>query len=307
MDEFELIRCFFERPFSPGIVSIGIGDDAAVLNPRPGRQSVVCTDTLVEGRHFLIGTSAHAIGWKCLAVNLSDLAAMGAEPIWATLALTLPEADPIWLKDFSTGFFELADATGVVLVGGDTTRGSCLTITVTVGGDVPMGQAIRRGGAHVGDTIWVSGFPGEAAASLRQRVSGQPEPERWCRHLDYPQPRLDLARQLRGQVHAMIDISDGLLQDMGHILKASQVGAVVEEARLPRHTQDGLKPLWEDVLCGGDDYELLWTAAEDCFWAGDVNLPLTRIGRVVAEPGLRVLGVDGQLQSVGMTTGYRHF
>ncbi len=306
MDEFELIQRFFNRPVQRELVHLGIGDDAAVLSLRSGRQLVVCTDTLVEGRHFLSGTSAHAIGWKSLAVNLSDLAAMGAEPLWATLALTLPEADPIWLKDFSTGFFELADQAGVALVGGDTTRGPC-TVTVTLGGDVPHGQAICRSGAQVGDGIWVSGYPGEAAASLRHRLAGLYEPDRWCRRLDYPLPRLDLSLQLRGQVHAMIDISDGLLQDLDHILQSSKVGAVLEEACLPRQTEKGMKPEFADILCGGDDYELLWTAPEHCTWVGDQHLPLTRIGRIVAEPGLRVCGLDQQIRPVQTTTGYRHF
>ncbi|HRA90908.1 MAG TPA: thiamine-phosphate kinase, partial [Acinetobacter sp.] len=213
MAEFSIIDQYFKRA-SASDVSLGIGDDSAIITPPSSQQLVICTDTLVAGRHFPLNTSAHAIGWKSVAVNLSDLAAMGARPHSILLALSLPNVDHQWLAEFSRGLFECCDQFGVALIGGDTTQSSQLTISVTALGWIEHGQAITRSGAQVGDYICVSGQIGDAAYALKHL--GHPLQQR----LNYPTPRCHLGQKLKGLASSMIDISDGLAQDLGHILKA---------------------------------------------------------------------------------------
>jgi len=315
--EFDLIRKYFEQPardVRPGDrrvrrVSLGIGDDAALLRPSAGMELAVSTDLLLEGRHFRAGADARKLGHKALAVNLSDMAAMGAAPRWATLALALPAADEAWLKEFAAGFFALAGRFGVELIGGDTTRGP-LSICVTILGEVPTGLALFRAGARPGDDVWVSGELGGAALAL-----AQPGIVAAARRLDEPEPRVELGERLRGLASAAIDVSDGFAQDLGHILESSSVGAVVEYELLPRpvdirEIRDG-KLQAQLVLCGGDDYELVFTApqanrAEVEALAADLKLALSRVGSVQSgEPRLQVLDPRGGPMPVGR--GFDHF
>ncbi len=312
--EFSLIDRFFARLTPPrDDVRLGIGDDAALLAMPAGRDLVLATDTLVAGVHFPEGTAAEAIGHKALAVNLSDLAAMGAEPAWATLALTLPAADEDWLAGFAAGFGELAARHGVALVGGDTTRGPRV-ITVTVAGRVPPGEALTRAGARPGDGIWVTGSLGDAGLALVLLQSGEPVPEVLRRRLDRPEPRLAAGRALRGLATATIDVSDGLVADLGHVLDRSGVGARLEVAAVPRsaalrEAADGAAAS-RLALAAGDDYELCFTLppAAEAEMAGRlaaIDCPVTRIGSIEARPGLRLIAADGtELPPPG---GFDHF
>lgn len=318
MREFELIRRYFTGHDAGTGVVLGVGDDGAVLQVPPDQELVISTDTSVAGVHFPPDLPARAVGHRALAVNLSDLAAMGAEPRWATLALTLPEVDEAWVAEFAAGFTALARLHGVALVGGDTTRGP-LSITVTVHGVVPAGQALRRAGARVGDVIAVTGTPGDAAGAL-MLIQGRLDPEVSGVHalamrFHFPEPRLAVGRALRGLAHACIDVSDGLLADLGHILSASGVGARLELAALPRSVPLELavpERLWRDLqTAGGDDYELLFTlAAAD--WpafaprAAELGCALTRIGSIEAEPGLRCFTQDGAVWQP-VRKGHEHF
>ncbi|WP_026958477.1 thiamine-phosphate kinase [Aliagarivorans taiwanensis] len=269
LDEFSLIERFFTREEQRADIALGIGDDAALLTPPDNHHLVVSTDTLVEGIHFLPDIPAHALGHKSLAVNLSDLAAMGAEPRWVTLALTLPEVDEQWLSEFSRGFFELAEFYNVSLVGGDTTRGP-LSITVTVHGVVPLGKALTRHGAAAGDGIYVTGTLGDSAlglAALQQRLSlSESARDQLIERHYYPQPRVLASYGLRDVASATIDISDGLLGDLGHILKRSNCSANLELERLP--LSDLMRELVSEeqaihfALTGGEDYELCFTVPE---------------------------------------------
>ncbi len=288
MDEFALIDQFFAgRGVQRDDVRIGIGDDAAVTQCAAGDELVVATDTICEGTHFLATTPAHALGHRCLAVNLSDLAAMGAEPQWCTLALTLPEAEAGWVRQFSEGFFALAERFGIALIGGDTVRGP-LAMTVTVHGRVKAGESIRRDGAQTGDLIYVTGCPGQAAAGLReQRASastGGPVPDSsQVRRFLYPEPRVAEGLTLRGLATAMIDVSDGLMVDAARLLKASGLGAKIDLIDLPlaqEATGDGL----ELALNGGDDYELCFCISSDRqseleHLASDWSCGVTQIGK----------------------------
>ncbi|MDF2447172.1 MAG: thiamine-phosphate kinase [Moraxellaceae bacterium] len=310
--EFELIDEFFRRPGADASVRLGIGDDAALVAVPPGHELVVTTDTLVAGRHFPEAAAAYDIGWKALAVNLSDLAAMGAEARWVTLALTLPESDAEFLGEFARGFFALAGREQVSLIGGDTTRGP-LTITVTALGIVPQGAALRRRGAAAGDDIYVSGCPGDAGLGLRleleQWVDELPAAARELalQRLHRPEPRLALGRALRGVASACLDVSDGLAQDLGHLLRASGVGADLELGSFPRSLAlAAIDPAFADILAltSGDDYELLFTApvtARDKI----AGLPLrcTPIGSITAGHGLRLLrgGAPVELPVAGFT------
>lgn len=309
--EFALIRRYFTRP-AAGDVLLGVGDDAALLQPPPGEALVTTVDTLVAGRHFPLNTPPDAIAHKALAVNLSDLAAMGATPRWFLLALTLPEADDAFLEPFARGLWALADAAGVALVGGDTTRGP-LAVSITALGTVKAGQALRRAGARPGDGIYVSGTVGDAGLGLRlalspERVRLPPEEAVFVRgRLDRPEPRLALGLALRGRATACLDVSDGLAQDLGHILTASGVGAELDVERLP--LSPALRRLppeeaWRLALSSGDDYELCFTGPAGGLPA-EAGVPLTCIGRVTAEPGLRLRanGCDFRLDS----PGYQHF
>jgi thiamine-monophosphate kinase len=317
--EFDLIKRHFTRP-TPGAV-LGVGDDCALLSPTPGMQLAVSSDMLLEGRHFSPQDSPAGIGHKSLAVNLSDLAAMGATPRWATLAIALPGIDDAWLTAFARGFFRMADAHGIELVGGDTTRGA-LGIAITVLGEVPPGLALRRSGAQAGDDIWVSGQIGSAAMALAYRQGRlfmeQIDAAKVLPALYLPQPRVALGLALRGLAHSAIDISDGLLADLGHILAASGVGAELAFADLPVAAVAANylhQPVAREcVLAGGDDYELCFTAparqrAAVVAAGQQAGVAVTRIGQVVPVSGARALTVfdaDGQAMQI-TTTGYDHF
>ena len=301
--EFELIRRYFDRPARSAVV--GVGDDAALLQPAAGMELAVSTDLLLEGRHFRSGADARKLGHKALAVNLSDMAAMGAAPRWATLALALPAADETWLEGFARGFFALAERFGVELVGGDTTRApesGPAVICVTILGEVPRGLALYRAGAVPGDDIWVSGALGGAALALARPGNAAAE-----QRLDEPEPRVELGERLRGVANAAIDVSDGFVQDLGHILERSGVGAVVEYGRLPAFPGAEAR----QVLSGGDDYELVFTArqerrAEVEALAQDLKLELARVGSIhKGEARLQVL--DAERKSMPLERGYDHF
>lgn len=314
--EFDLIARHFTRA-TPGAV-LGVGDDCALLAPTPGMQLAVSSDMLLEGRHFSPQDSPAGLGHKSLAVNLSDLAAMGATPRWATLAIALPEENDAWLTAFARGFFRMADLHAIELVGGDTTRGT-LTISITVMGEVPPGQALRRDGAQVGDDVWVSGVIGSAALALAYRQGRlfmeQIDAARVLPALYLPTPRIELGLALRGLASSAIDISDGLLGDLGHILERSHVGATLEFSALPTLpvTQAYLhEAVARDcVLAGGDDYELCFTAPASkrnavLAAAASAGVTVTRIGHIHAEPGLTVNDANGQPLHVDKT-GYDHF
>jgi len=300
LGEFDLIARYFHRPAGQGPrrAVVGNGDDCAVIAPAAGMQLALSTDTLVEGRHFLSTVNPARLGHKCLAVNLSDLAACGARPLGFTLALTLPRVDEAWLADFARGLLDLADEHDCELVGGDTTAGP-LAIGITVFGEVPAGQALLRSGARVGDDIWLSGHPGEARLALEAfRGSLHPpldgEAFEACRlAMECPDPRVALGEGLRGLASSAIDVSDGLLGDLGHVLRRSGVGADLFADALPCSPVLAARPRAQQLDCmlsGGDDYELLFTAAPgqrdaiEALGAG-LGLPLTRIGRIRAEAG----------------------
>lgn len=302
LGEFELIERYFRRPVRRAV--LGVGDDCALLAPTPGWQLAVSTDTLVEGRHFLSTVDPARLGHKALAVNLSDLAACGARPMAFTLALTLPRPDASWLQALAAGMFSLADQHDIELVGGDTTAGPlCLGITVL--GEVPAGLALRRDGAQAGDDLWVSGCLGDARLALevfRGHLSLSGEGlDAVRRAMELPQPRVALGQALRGVAHAAIDLSDGLLGDLGHVLRASRVGAELWLDRLPRSPWLASQtPGWQRIalLTGGDDYELCVAAPEGSrsavlAAAAQVGVPVHRVGRVTASPHLVVCAQPG--------------
>lgn len=331
--EFELIERIRARVVARADVVLGIGDDAAVLAVPPGRQLVVTTDTLNAGVHFPDDTAPSDIGWKALAVNLSDLAAMGAEPAWCTLSLSLPGQDAAWLDGFLDGFLALAARHGMALVGGDTTRGS-LSVGVTVHGLVAPGRALRRDGAVVGDDVWVTGTLGDAAAGLRLLQHGGPAVVVACEagpvleaetdagasallraRLDRPEPRLAAGLGLVGVASSAIDVSDGLAADLGHVCRASGVGAEVRLAALP--VSDALLQAFPGAerpalqAAGGDDYELCFTAPAAMRQrvetiGAEARTRVTRIGRVVAGGAVRLLDADG-VEWQPARPGYEHF
>jgi thiamine-monophosphate kinase len=313
MSEFDLIQRYFTR--STPSTTLGVGDDAALLCVDEGMELAVSTDMLVSGTHFFPDADPVLLGHKTLAVNISDLAAMGATPRWATLALSLPSVDEAWLEKFSRGFFSLAEQHGVELIGGDTTRGP-LNLSVTIMGEVPRGVALRRDGAQVGDDIWVSGSVGEAAlalAHLQGRIALPPEVFAACaKRLHQPQPRVALGLALRGIAHSAIDISDGLLADLGHILERSRVGAELDYAALPcASLNPGELIAQRCILAGGDDYELCFTAPSAhrekiAAISATLALPLTRIGKITAGNGCTVRTVDGSEMQI-KEQGYDHF
>lgn len=304
MAEFSIIDTYFNRK-NANSVDLGVGDDSALLTPPLQQQLVICADTLVAGRHFPIDTDPHAIGWKSVAVNLSDIAAMGATPHSILLALSLPQIDHDWLKAFSQGLYDCCDQFGVNLIGGDTTQSPHLTLSVTALGWVDIGQAITRSGAKPGDLICVSGTVGDAAFALQHL--GHPLQQR----LDYPTPRCQLGAALKGLANSMIDISDGLAQDLGHILKASQVGAELQLENLPisptLQTLDDVQK-WQYALAGGDDYELCFTISPQNYQKllqKQLDVPISIIGKIQPQHGLTFEknGVDHLLQF----NGYQHF
>lgn len=313
MAEFDLIARIRQRVAARDDVVLGIGDDAAVLRVPAGRELVVAMDTLNAGVHFPDETAPADIGWKSLAVNLSDLAAMAAEPAWCTLSLSLPQADAGWLDAFLDGFLGLAAQQGVALVGGDTTRGP-LSVCVTVHGLVGPGRALRRDGARVGDTVWVSGSLGDAAGALAQWRAGAVMDAFLRERLNRPAPRLALLPALR-HAHAGIDVSDGLLADLGHMCAASGVGARIDLPALP--ASEALRACFDEAgrhrlqATGGDDYELCFTAPEaarDAILrdAVDAGVAVTAIGRVVAGEGVSALDANGSPWQ-GARKGYDHF
>lgn len=320
LTEFDIItRYFSQATASRDDVVLGIGDDAALIVPPDGQQLAIAIDTLVAGVHFPVQTDPYDIGWKALAVNLSDLAAMGAEPAWFTLALTAEQADEAWLSAFSQGMADLAGHYNMQLIGGDTTRGP-LTVTVQIGGYVPGDQALHRQGARMGDEIWVSGTPGDAALGLRLMQEGIPVDqttgEFLTGRLNRPQPRVELGMALRDLATSCIDISDGLVADLGHICDASDCGALLRFEQLPvsRIARQVIMdyPDYANLpLAGGDDYELCFTAPGDSHAliqavADRLDCALTLIGEITAGPGVSCL--DGQGQPMPLTrSGYRHF
>lgn len=317
MDEFELIRRFFVDARPAERVLLGIGDDGAVLEPAQGSSLVAVVDTLIESVHFPKGFAAADLGYRCVAVNLSDIAAMGATPRWMTLALTLTDTDTHWLTGFASGMRAAADAWSMSLVGGDTTRGSQLTATVQVLGELPIGSELRRDGAQPGDSVFVSGSVGDAAAGLglwaeADKLSAEQQflAQRFAR----PTPRLALGKALRGLASAAIDVSDGLLGDLSKLLRASDCGASVALDSLPLSA--ALKAQFDAVsaerlaLTGGDDYELCFCVPPDrvdelLARAAALDETVTCIGRIERQSGLvcirngRVIEYDA--------AGYRHF
>jgi thiamine-monophosphate kinase len=294
MDEFDLIRRYFSRLGAPrSDVILGVGDDAALLEVPEGTELVAAVDTIVAGRHFLEGCDPRSIGHRALAVNLSDLAAMGASPAWATLALTLPKADPEWLEGFANGFSELAQAHRVALVGGDTTSGP-LTVSVQIMGHVPKGSALRRSGAEGGDLLAVTGTLGDASAGLALTMGALTSVEaarvrELVARFDYPTPRVEFGAAARGLASAAMDLSDGLVGDLDKLIAASGLGARVDVERLPLSAAlravAALDSARNYALGGGDDYELLLAVHPDRFSAlaqraRELNLTLTVIGEL---------------------------
>jgi thiamine-monophosphate kinase len=323
LNEFQLIERYFDDPTlmpesSVSTVVVGIGDDGAVLDPPPGKQLVMVVDTLVSGVHFPADLEPGAIGYRALAVNLSDLAAMGAQPLWFTLALTLPEVNESWLSGYAGGLSRLAQQHGIALVGGDTTRGP-LSMTVQACGFVEPGTALTRGGAQAGDRIYLTGSPGEAAAGLAIQQGRLPaashEAARLRERFNYPEPRTGFGRGLAGIASAAIDVSDGLLADLGHICQQSGLGAMLYMDRLP--LSDAVLKVCDNrqaidfLLRGGDDYELCFTvpgekAALINELADEKGIPCHCIGEMVAGERVRCLDQQGKEMEVA-SPGYDHF
>lgn len=320
ISEFELIRRYFSGRDRGLGVALGVGDDCALVSPRPGHHVAVSVDTMVLDTHFFSDQPAAAVGHKALAAALSDLAAMGAEPMGVLLAVTLPEVDEPWLQGFAEGMGELADRLRAPLIGGDTTRGP-LAISVTVLGQAPSGSALRRSAARPGDLVVVSGALGGAFAGLqaeleRRQAGREPPPSEdpVCQRFFRPEPRLALGKVLRGRTRTAIDVSDGLLADLGHVCVASDCGAVLQADALPR---DPLLADWSPgkalaaVLSGGDDYELLfaWSARQRDELrplASALQLPLTVIGEFTAGSGVQVLDAGGS-PILPAERGFYHF
>jgi len=321
MGEFDLIARYFSR--APRRALVGVGDDCALIEPKPGTQMAISCDMLVAGRHFLDNVAPRKLGHKALAVNLSDLAACGAKPLAFTLALSLPSLDEGWLAEFSTGLMRLADAHDCELIGGDTTAGP-LNLCITVFGEV-QGSALLRSGARAGDDLYVSGHLGDARLALRAltgRLHLPPDLLTQTRdRLEQPEPRIALGLALRGWASAAIDLSDGLAGDLGHMLKASGVGATLEGPTLTGLLQAQSHPQWsqisppvqalDEVLAGGDDYELAFTAPPALRdridqAAKSSQTPVTRIGRIDTQTGLRLIDAEGRTQPVTQLS-FDHF
>ena len=326
MGEFDLIARYFTRPVRHGgAAALGVGDDCALLAPRPGMQLAISSDMLVEGRHFFADVDPEALGHKALAVNLSDLAACGAKPLAFTLALALPRVDESWLAGFSKGLLALADAHGCELVGGDTTQGP-LNICITVFGEVPAGQALLRSGARAGDDIYVSGTLGDARLALEALLGHIHLPGELLaqarQRLERPTPRVALGLALRGIASSAMDVSDGLLGDLGHILRASGVGADIDTDETSKliaaralftsaTARFDMELLRQCTLAGGDDYELAFTAPPAlreavAGAAATAATPVARIGRISAEPGLRLADAQGR-PLAGRYATFDHF
>ncbi len=316
LSEFELIAKFFNRPVRHTV--LGVGDDAALVRVSAGWELAASTDMMVEGVHFFADADAHALGHKLLAVNLSDLAAMGAIPKWAMLSVALPAADASWIERFANGFFTLAERHDVDLIGGDTTRGP-RNLCVQIMGEVEVGRALRRDGAKSGDDIWVSGHLGDAAAAVAHRKGELMLRGAALAHcmerLEKPLPRVELGRALIGVAHAAIDVSDGLVADLGHICQRSGVGAQVAFDAIPCSPElmplRAYEPVARALLAGGDDYELCFTAprerrADIDAVSGKLGLPLNLVGVMV--PGMDVEVRDAQGQRMNLEAkGFDHF
>lgn len=316
LSEFELIKRYFTYPARNAL--LGVGDDAALVKVARGMELVVSTDMLVSGTHFFPDADPYKLGHKALAVNLSDMAAMGATPRWVTLSLAMPEADEKWLKPFTKGFMDLARAQQVDLIGGDISRGP-LNICVQIMGEVPAGKALRRNGAKPGDEIWISGQLGDAAlalAHLQNRIHLKVQEAQACLNkLHAPDARVTLGQHLLGLAHSAIDISDGLLADLGHILERSSVAAVIEFKALPKSAvlqkYLGHDAALQALLAGGDNYELCFTApkknsVELAKLSRKMRLPLTCIGNIKKGRGLTLLDATGKRMAWN-TKGYDHF
>lgn len=314
--EFELIRQHFTHPTRHTV--LGVGDDAALIEVSEGMQLAVSADMLVAGTHFLADADPFQLGWKSMAVNLSDMAAMGALPKWATLSIALPTADEPWLTAFAKGLLACANRYQVDLIGGDTTRGP-LAISLQIIGEVKPGRALKRAAAQVGDEIWVSGTLGGAAMALAALQGcyalSQDELDVCLPALHLPQPRVQLGLVLSPLAHSAIDISDGLLADVGHLLEASGTGAEIRLRDIPCNQVVNSRlqesQVQQMVLAGGDDYELCFTApasnhSEIAKMSSIFCLPLTCIGIITSEPGLRVFGLDNAVMHTEQT-GYDHF
>lgn len=324
MSEFNLINQYFSRHRLDD--GLGVGDDCAIITPANHKQLVICTDTLIAGRHFVHETAAHAIGYKAVAVNLSDLAAMGATPHSILLALSLPSTHntPQWLSEFSAGIYDACNLCNVKLIGGDTTKSDVLTITITAQGFVTHGLAITRAGAKIGDVVCISGAVGTASFALHQILEDlygdgyaktptalDELPDDLKTALQYPTPQVVLGQKLIGYAHSMIDISDGLAQDLGHILSQSGVGARLDLHKIPLHPLINALPnpqKWHYALNGGDDYELCFTLSKEKlaqFKAQNPTLLIYEIGEIVATQGLQLLHQNRPINLP--TEGWQHF
>jgi thiamine-monophosphate kinase len=312
--EFNLIKQHFTRP-TPN-TTLGVGDDAALISLSTGMELAISADMLVAGTHFFADCDAFQLGWKSLAVNVSDMAAMGANPKWATLAIALPEINNVWLAAFSKGLFACAEKFNIDLIGGDTTRGQ-LTICIQIMGEVPIGKAIKRGSAKIGDEIWVSGSLGNASMALAHIQSKLRLPDEvftaCANALHVPQPRVDLGLSLRDLASSAIDISDGLLADLGHILEQSHVGALLKLSNIPHIPFADLcdKSILRMVLAGGDDYELCFTApaskhSEILKLSETLGAPISHIGQITSNTELVIHDLDGEILEF-KETGFDHF
>ena len=319
LNEFELIEKYFKKLTAPGPdVICGIGDDGAVIKVPNGSELVVSVDTLVSGIHFFPSVSPYDLGYKSLAVNISDIAAMGASPKWAMLSLTLPEVDDLWLQGFTAGFSELANKYSIALVGGDLSTGP-LSVSVQILGICDEGKSLKRNGAQSGDDIYISGYPGAAGyafsclSSGKDQTSSKPD---YCNdRLLKPEPRVALGERLVDLATSAVDISDGLASDLGHIVNASEVGASIMLNRIPLHEEikniKDEKEMWETVLSFGDDYELCFTIPESnrqkiSEIISDLDYPVTRIGKIDTTIEINWLLASGDKFSPG-NTGYKHF
>lgn len=307
MDEFELIDRFFARQGEADGLAVGIGDDGAVLQPDPGLDLVTVVDTLVGGVHFPADIDAADLGYRSVAVNLSDIAAMGARPRWMTLALTLSEADPVWLERFAQGLFEAGAANGVALVGGDTTSGDTIVVTVQITGDVTAGKALLRSGARPGDTVFVTGTVGDAAGGL-ELIRGDLRDGVLSQRFLRPEARVRCGQQLIDIASAAIDISDGLYGDLQKLLQASGAGAEISLEALP--VSNALRQRFDEAkvrkfaLAGGDDYELCFTSSETVPATID-DVPVTAIGTVTDSTELLLRDASGIVRFED--SGYLHF
>ena len=310
--EFEIIERYFKKKMRQ--TALGIGDDAAMINVQKNYQLAISSDMLVENTHFLKNTNPSHLGWKSLAVNLSDIAAMGATPKWATLSISLPKINHTWLKKFSEGFFKCADKFGIDLIGGDTTKGS-LSISITIMGEIKKNTSLLRSGAKINDDIWVTGQLGLAAmglANLQGKLKLPPRIKIKCiRALETPSPKTSLGAYLPRYANSCIDISDGLMQDLRHILKASKVGATLLLNNIPCEKFIQASKQYQFVLNGGDDYELLFTAAKKNRShikkiAKRTNTPVSVIGSITENQVLQILNEQGKSIKFN-PKGFDHF